>query len=101
MKDFIIANLWKICSGVLLLTTLSRGCTNNKISNLEKEYKENTHRLEKKIDSLQVNVSTMATAKQVRDEMEVTMLNYLIYEDDLDKGKSSLSEVKNKIESND
>ena len=43
----------------------------------------------------------MATAKEVRDEMELTMFNYLIYEDDLDKGKSSLSDVKNKIEAND
>jgi hypothetical protein len=29
------------------------------------------------------------------------MFNYLIYEDDVDKGKTSLSEIKNKIESND
>ena len=101
MKEFIITNIWKIISASLLLVTISRGCTNNKISNLEKEYKSNTVRLEKKIDSLQVGVSQMATSKQVRDEMEVTMLNYLIYEDDLDKGKSSLSEVKNKIEAND
>ena len=41
------------------------------------------------------------TPKQVKDEMESTMLDFLIYEDDLDKGKTSLSEIKNKIEAND
>ena len=33
--------------------------------------------------------------------MEKVMLEYLIYEDDLDKGKTSLSHIKNKIEEND
>ena len=33
--------------------------------------------------------------------MEKVMLNYLIYEDDLDKGKTSLSQIKNKLEEND
>jgi hypothetical protein len=83
------------------LLLLSRGCVNNKISKLEKDYSENTLKLEKKLDSLKLEVSKMATKKQIQDQMEIVMFNYLIYEDDLDKGKSSLSDIKNKIESND
>lgn len=99
--DFIKTNIWKITSVIFLFLFLSKGCTNNKISNLDKKYTENSNALKLKIDSLSNQVSKMSTSKQVRDEMELTMFNYLIYEDDLDKGKTSLSEIKNKIESND
>lgn len=99
--NFLKNHLWKVTTVLFALLFLSKGCTNNKISALEKKYQENTDRLEKKIDSLQMVTSKMASAKQVRDQMEITMFNYLIYEDDLDKGKSSLSDIKNKIESND
>lgn len=99
--NFLKNNGWKVSTVVFLLLFLAKGCTNNKISALEKKYLENTIRLENKIDSLQKETSRMATSKQVRDEMELTMFNYLIYEDDLDKGKSSLSDIKNKIEEND
>jgi hypothetical protein len=99
--DLIKTNIWKITSVIFLFLFLSKGCTNNKITNLDKKYTENSVRLESKIDSLALIISNAATSKQVRDEMELTMFNYLIYEDDLDKGKSSLSEIKNKIESND
>lgn len=98
---FIQLHLWKITTGILLLLFLSKGCTNSKISKLEDKYLENTTRLELKIDSLENRVSKMATKKEIQDQMEIVMFNYLIYEDDLDKGKSSLSDVKNKIEAND
>ena len=71
------------------------------ITKLDSKFSESEARLEKKIDSLNSVIVQYATEKQVRDQMEITMLNYLIYEDDLDKGKTSLSEIKNKIESND
>lgn len=99
--NFLKTHAWKVVAITFVLLFVSKGCVNNKISNLDKKYSEETLKLEKKIDSLQLQVSKMATAKQVRDEMEITMFNYLIYEDDLDKGKSSLSDIKNKIESND
>jgi len=47
-----------------------------------------------KIDSVQ---NTMVTRDQVKYEMDQTMFNFLIYEDDFDKGRSSLSDIKNKI----
>jgi hypothetical protein len=99
--DLIKTNIWKITSVIFLFLFLSKGCTNTKISNLDKKYTDNTSRIESKLDSLTIAISRVSTSKQVRDEMELTMFNYLIYEDDLDKGKTSLSEIKNKIESND
>lgn len=99
--NFLQIHIWKVTTGIFLILFIMKGCTNNKISNLDKKYSENTLKIENKLDSLQKAVASMATAKDVRDEMETTMFNYLIYEDDLDKGKSSLSDVKNKIEAND
>ena len=98
---FLQLHLWKITTALFAVLFLSKGCTNSKISKLEEKYSKNTELLEIKIDSLQTHVSKMATKKQVQDQMEIVMFNYLIYEDDLDKGKSSLSDVKNKIEEND
>ena len=54
--------------------------------------------LETKVDSLIKVVDSKPSAKEVQYEMEQTMYKYLIYEDDLDKGKTSLSEIKNKID---
>lgn len=90
-------NVWKVTTVVFLLLFLTKGCTNTKLSKLE----EKTISLQKEVDSLRTQIKTMPTQKTVRDEMERVMFDYLIYEDDLDKGKTSLSEIKNKIESND
>ena len=42
-----------------------------------------------------------ATKKDVKDEMERTMLDFLIYEDELDKKRITISQIKDKIEAND
>ena len=94
-------NIWKVSTIVFALLFLSKGCTHNKIVALDRKCSDHAAKLEKRIDSLEKTVARMATAKEVRDEMERTMFNYLIYEDDIDKGKTSLSEIKNKIEAND
>jgi hypothetical protein len=39
----------------------------------------------------------MVTREQVKYEMNESMFNFLIYEDDFDKGRASLSDIKNKI----
>lgn len=95
--DFLKINGWKVSTGVLFLLYVLKGCTFNKVGSI----KEDTKALEKRLTALEKRVDENATSKEVRDEMEITMFNYLIYEDDLDKGKSSLSDIKNKIESND
>jgi len=99
--EFLKKNGWQVATVILLLLFLGKGCTLNKVSRLDSKFSESEARLEKKIDSLNVAISKFATEKQVRDQMEITMLNYLIYEGDLDNGKTSVSDIKNKIESND
>ena len=42
-----------------------------------------------------------ATKKEITDEMERTMLDFLIYEDELDKKKITISQIKDKVEQND
>ena len=90
-------NIWKIVAVLFTLLFLTKGCTHNKINILSKKVEV----LQTKIDSLEKSIDQTSTSKEVRDEMEKVMLDYLIYEDDLDKGKTSLSSIKNKIESND
>jgi uncharacterized membrane protein len=94
---FLKDNAWKVSTVVFLLLFLSKGCTNTKLTKLE----EKTIGLQRTVDSLKSDISSRPSKKDVRDEMERVMFDYLIYEDDLDKGKTSLSEIKNKIQSND
>lgn len=98
---FLKNNFWKVTSILFFILFIGKGCTLNKINTLDKKYSKNTLILSNKIDSLNAIILNFATEKQVRDQMEKTMLDFLIYEDDLDKGKTSLSEIKNKIEKND
>ena len=95
--NYIKQNIWKISTLTLVLMLLAKGCTQRKINQLGKKIEN----LKIQADALEKAVNAIATIKEVRDEMEKVMLDYLIYEDDLDKGKTSLSTIKNKIESND
>lgn len=84
------SNYWII---LLFLTTIIffKQCSvRNDIDRIEK----NVRLLEEKTDSIQDNA---VTRDQVKYEMNQTMFNFLIYEDDFDKGRSSLSDIRNKI----
>jgi len=54
--------------------------------------------LETKVDSLIKITSAQPDATVIKYEMEQAMYKFLIYEDDLDKGKTSLSDIKSKID---
>lgn len=95
--SFCKENIWKILTILFAVLFLVKGCTFTKVNSVNKKITS----LELKIDSLQKQIDNTSTSKEVRDEMEKVMLDYLIYEDDLDKGKASISSIKNKIESND
>jgi hypothetical protein len=54
--------------------------------------------LESKVDSL-INITVaQPNSTSIKNQMEQTMYKFLIYEDDLDKGKTSLSDIKSKID---
>jgi hypothetical protein len=74
---------------ILVLFMLFRQCgVNRDIDRMEKSVKS----INNKVDSL-----VIPTKEDVRKEMNETMFNFLIYEDDFDKGKASLSDIKSKI----
>lgn len=99
--DIVKNRAWQILAVIFFLLFMGRGCTSTKISKTNK----NVDEVHASIDSLKNELNLLKdqtfNRKELRDEMELVMLNYLIYEDDLDKGKISLSQIKDKIESND
>jgi hypothetical protein len=83
-------NYWAIVLLLVIIIFFRQCGIRRDIDKIEKNVKIITV----KIDSVQ---NTMVTRDQVKYEMDQTMFNFLIYEDDFDKGKSSLSDIKNKI----
>jgi len=74
---------------VLLVIVFFRQCGVN--SEINKIKKENA-----KISAL---LDSSVTKKEMKHEMRQVMFEFLIFEDDFDKGKASLSDIQNKIES--
>lgn len=105
MKEFIKNWAWQVLAILFLLLFMGRGCTGKKVSKTNKLIEENHAQLTNTVDSLTNRLiileNNSVSSKEARDIMESVMLEYLIYEDDLDKGKISLSQIKNKIEQND
>jgi len=105
MKEFIKNWSWQVLAILFFLLFMGRGCTGKKVAKTNKLIEENHVQLTNTVDSLTNRITTLEktsiSSKEARDIMESVMLDYLIYEDDLDKGKTSLSEIKNKIEQND
>lgn len=105
LKEFVGTRLWQIVAGILFLLVLSKGCTNTKIQRVNTSIDTHEEVMQLRYDSLANEFSKLKsevlTQKEGKDLMEETMLNFLIYEDDLDKGKISLSQIKDKIEEND
>jgi len=83
-------NYWAIVLLLVIIIFFRQCGIRRDIDKIEKNVKIITV----KIDSVQ---NTMVTRDQVKYEMDQTMFNFLIYEDDFDKGRSSLSDIKNKI----
>ena len=75
----------------LLVIVFFRQCgVNSEISKIKKENAR-----------ISANIDSMVTKEEMKKEMRQVMFEFLIYEDDLDNGKTSLSKIKDKIESND
>jgi hypothetical protein len=86
-----IKNYSWVITLILILFVLMRQCgVNRDIDRIEKSIKS----INGKVDSL-----VIPNKEEIRKEMNETMFNFLIYEDDFDKGKASLSDIKSKINS--
>ena len=105
IKDIIKNYAFQILTVIFILLYLSKGCTSKKISKVDKKLESISAGMIHSIDSLTNEIimlkANCINEKQAHNIMEKVMLDFLIYEDDLDKGKTSLSQIKNKIEEND
>jgi hypothetical protein len=80
---------WIVIIFLLIIIFFKQCGVNRDIDRMEKSVKS----INNKVDSLEV-----PSKDDIRKEMNETMFNFLIYEDDFDKGKSSLSDIKSKID---
>jgi len=98
MNSFITKNLNYIVMALCIATLLGQCSSCRTTNKLEKTNKE----LVLTVDSLQKTQVTLVngqiTTEEIREQMDQSMYNFLIYEDDLDKGKVSMSAIKNKID---
>jgi len=74
---------------VLMAILFLRQCGLN--SDLSKIKKENA--------KISATLDSSVTKQEMKKEMRQVMFEFLIYEEDFDKGRASLSDIKNKIES--
>jgi hypothetical protein len=81
---------------ILVLLLLKSGCTNSRISTLERKIDSNFTQVNQNIDSLFNNVQTTQDGLSLT-QFETIMFKFLIFEDDLDKGKISLSDIENNL----
>ena len=65
---------------------------------ISRDIKKQNIEFQSKIDSLTIVINSKPSTEEVEHTMEQVMYKYLIYEDDLDKGKISLSAIKNLID---
>ena len=85
------ANSWWILIALLMIIFLRQCGVNRDIDRIDKNFRN----LSSSVDSLQ---RMSVTKLDMEKSMNQTMFNFLIYEDDFDKGKSSLSDIKSKID---
>ena len=72
----------------LLVIVFFRQCgVNSEISKIKKENA-----------IISANTDSVVTKEEMKKEMRQVMYEFLIYEDDFDKGKVSLSDLKNRID---
>ena len=65
---------------------------------ISRDIKKQNIEFQSKIDSLTTVINSKPSTEEVEHTMEQVMYKYLIYEDDLDRGKISLSAIKNRID---
>ena len=82
---------WAITLFLLLVVFLKQCGVNREVDRIDKEIKKITQ----STDSIQ---ESLITKDQMDNALKQNMFNFLIYEDDFDKGKNSLSDIKSKIE---
>ena len=73
---------------VLVVLVLFRQCGVNR----------DVDRIEKSVKSIHQKVDSIPSGNMIKQQMNEVMFDFLIYEDDFDKKKTSLSDIKQKIQ---
>ena len=73
---------------VLVVLVLFRQCGVNR----------DVDRIEKSVKSIHQKVDSIPSGDKIKQQMNEVMFDFLIYEDDFDKKKTSLSDIKQKIQ---
>lgn len=90
---------WAIIMTILLLIYFQQCGRNRDISKINKSIKENSAYIDSTNEAIKNIVYIEPVSKEeIKYEMEQMMYQFLIYEDDIDKGRISLSAVKIKME---
>ena len=88
--------------GILMILVLFKSCGTNSNADKAADYSKETTEV---VDSLSQRIVDLeektVTEKQVRDVMEEVMLDFLVYEDELDKHQITISAIKERIKAND
>lgn len=87
MKKFIQDNFNIIVLAIALLTLFKSCGDSRELTKLKKELEVTNQKMDK-----------FATKEEVEIISNKAMFDFLIYEDDIDKKKASLSDIKNKVD---
>ena len=87
MKKFIQDNFTVIVLVVAILS-LFKSCGDSRELN----------KLKKELEATNAKIDEFATKEEVEIISNKVMFDFLLYEDDLDKKKASLSDIKNKVD---
>lgn len=94
IKKFLTDNSIVVIVTLFILLVLSNCSSNRSNDKLKDELKE----VRVELDSVQTILNNSTTIEQVKIENAKLLYNFLIFEDDLDKKKISMSEIKLKVE---
>ena len=87
---------WMIIIGLMVVILFRQCGVNRDIDRIEKDSKKTALFADSTLKVLKgIHI---ITEDEVRAQLNQVMFNYLIYEDDLDKRKISLSDIKTKID---
>ncbi len=87
-------NYWIVSLVFIAIMLIMNTCQNSKMNSLQKKTDECNYKLNKLQDSL----SKLPTKEVMKKELEQNMYKFLIFEEDVDKKKVSLSEIQMKLE---
>ena len=89
----------KLIIVVLLLITVFRTCGNtSKIDDIKENTKENKNKIETLNDSIKKINNRTFSKKEMKYMQEQVMFRFLLYENEIDKNKITLPEIKEKID---